>query len=194
MRKLRIKILKKIAESTASPAPSMPMASPAPSAKQPGDTQDSESESESRAPSAPSFSASNKYSLFQGFNQNVVNQIDKFINYLNQVLFYASNGLYTINQLAQNNFIISKTPRDNQVKLLLQFCKDVYFWLLNNGVAYKEKLNKEAVQYKIDKLLSSYSLNNLSQVNISGPLAAKVGNIKNNFINTLVLIKNIDAD
>ncbi len=137
----------------------------------------------------PSFLASARYALILGFEQNAVFQIDKIVNYLNQALFYASGGKYNLNYLAQNNFNITVPTSDREVRLLLGFSKDLYTWLLNNGAPYKEKLNKEAFEYRINKLLSTYSLNNLSQVNVTGPLASKLGNIKVELINSLNLLK-----
>jgi hypothetical protein len=187
MANIRIKILRKIAQTA-----NIPSASTIQQAQQAADEVKQNPElTQTNLGKPPAFLASVKYNLFAGFEQNVVYQLDKFFHYLNEVLFYASNGQYDLFRLSQNNFTVLVPAKDSQIRLLLSFCKDAYRWILNNGVIYPEKLNKKEFEYRISQLLASYSLASLSQINITGPLANKVGNIKTNIVNNLNLIKKL---
>lgn len=144
----------------------------------------------------PSFSASSKYpSLRKAFDNASIETIDNLSKFINSSLFYASNGKYNILKLANDNFNytasdIPSTAKD--LRLLLLFAKDIYNTLYNRGIEYENKLNKNQYLNKINSLLESINLNNLSQINPSSQLAVKLGtNIKTEIIDTLNYMKNI---
>lgn len=144
----------------------------------------------------PSFTASDKYpALRTAFNSNAISIINNLSSYLNQALFYASDGNYTMSKLFSINFNFSPTmiPNVNRdLKFLVLFAKEVYNTIYNAGNKYIDLLKKEEYVNKINNLLQSQNLNNLSQTNPTGQLSIKMGgNIKTDIINFLRLLLNI---
>lgn len=144
----------------------------------------------------PPFSAPNKYpSLRQAFDNPSIEAIDNLSDLINSSLYYASNGKYNMAKLFNENFNYTASdipPTAKDLKLLLLFAKDIFNKLYNRGIEYKNKLKNEQYLDKINSLLESVNLNNLSQINPSSQLAVKLGaNIKTKIIDILNYMKNI---
>ena len=142
------------------------------------------------------FSASNLYpSLRKAFSSEAINVIDELSNYISKALFYASNGMYSLNKLYSINFNFSTTaipPVNKDLRNLLLFSKELYTQIYNNGNQYTNKLKKDSFLSKIEILLQSQNLNNLSQTNLSGQLSIKMGgDVKVDIISYLRLLINI---
>lgn len=173
MIKIRKKILEKLAQETT-----------------PGATQTTQPAAELGSPTA--FSASSKYpSLRIGFNTpGAVNIIDTMSNYLNSVLFYASNGKFDMEKLFQQkfNFTGSETS-DRNVRLLIMLGKEIYDTIYNKGELYKEPLTKEEFIEKIKRLQNSQSINNLATT--GSKLSSKMGgDVKMQLINYFTSLVN----
>lgn len=173
-RKLRIKILEKMAQANPAPAPTgQPAQSPT-------------------LPPPPAFQASAIYpGIRSGFNVASVPIIDNLINLLNTAVHYASGGKVNF-QVFRNenfNFDASQSPSVDQ-KNLMNLSKKVYTTLLNNGNGFSQPLTGQQIADMTDRLLASQEYNNLSKVNPTGPLALKIpGNLKTNIYNNLTYLR-----
>ena len=127
-----------------------------------------------------------------GFSATIVNQITQLSNYLNNVLFYLSEGKYNISQLYNNLANINTSSIvDQDLKKIVEFSKLVIQHLYNNKFAFQKPLSNDEVRNRIDLLLNSQFLNNLANTNPTGQLAIKTnGNVKTNIKNFLQNIKN----
>lgn len=145
----------------------------------------------------PTFQASSRYpSLRIAFNTSgAINIIDNLSSYLNNALFYASNGKYYMQQLFQQgfNYSASDLPTSaKDLKLLLLFTKEIFVQIYNRGAGYTKPLTKEEFTRKISLLLENQNLMDLSQVNPTGQLSIKMGgNIKTDLIKFLTLLLNV---
>ncbi len=179
--KLRMKFLFKLAQEvpTAPEAPSAPTAPEAPGAPK---------ASALTLGEPAGFSASSRYNLRNGFATNVISVIDKLCNYLNRAMHFASNGKYNMEKSYQQGFKSDATdiPSQNvELKHIIGFAKQVFDTLLNKGTAYTTAVNNKDFLEKIDVLVNSQHLNNLSRINPAGPLAAKLADPKTFIIGLL---------
>lgn len=143
-----------------------------------------------------SFAASDRYpTLRKAFDSNAINVINDLSTYINSALFYASGGTYSLSKLYTINFNFSTTdipPVNKDLKNLLLFSKELYVQIYNSGNQYINKLSEDEFNFKINTLLRSQNLNNLSQTNPSGPLSIKMGgDVKVDIISYLRLLLNI---
>ena len=143
-----------------------------------------------------SFVASDRYpTLRKGFAPDAISVINNLSNYINSALFYASGGNYSLSKLYYINFNFSTTdipPVNKDLKNLLLFSKELYTQIYNSGNQYIDKLSEEEFTFKVNILLGSQNLNNLSQTNPSGPLSIKMGgDVKVDIISYLRLLLNI---
>lgn len=144
----------------------------------------------------PTFIASNIYpSLTKGFSSGAVTIINNLSTYINNALFYASAGEYSLPKLYNLNFNFSPTiiPDANRdLKNLTLFAKQIYSEIYNAGNAYSVPLKEKEFKDKITTLLGSFYLNNLSQVNPTSQLSIKMGgNIKTDIIDLLRSLLNV---
>ncbi len=175
--KKRIEFLKKIAQLQA---------------VEPEDPTTTDTEVKNEEIGAPSnFDPFSKYpSLRTAFNSSGASEIiSRLCSFLNNCVHYSSNGDLDLNLLASSSFSYSGTNlnQDNKdLKFLVLFSKDLYQNIFNNGIAYKSPLSKQEFLLKVNKLIKSQNLNNLSQTNPKSILYKKTGgNIKTQILSIL---------
>ena len=184
--KFRRKILNKLAQQAAQPAPT---ANPTPATAPP----EPSSTLATAIGNPPTFSASSKYpSLYKAFSTEAVNLIDQFSSYLNRCIFYASGGQHSMEKLFQLgfNFSITSIPSNlkdaKDLKHLILFAQEVFRTLYNSGTAFNAQLNKADYLSKVNTLTQSSNLNVISASNPNGLLYMKMsGDVKTNLINLL---------
>lgn len=170
----RIKLLQKIAQTT---DPNIPT--------------DEVAKTKTVAGSPPNFIATDYYPTINvGFNPANANIINYLTGILNQGLFYTSDGKINLSTMKSSNFNTGTTAVSENLKNLMNFGKEIFTELFNNGVEFKQKLTPEEISARVSRLKSSQFLNNLPATNITGQLANKIGgDIKTILINSLTQIK-----
>ena len=131
--------------------------------------------------SPPSFIASDlSNTISKGYNSSILDQINKLSFYLNNILYYTSNGKYNFPQLYKMAFTIDTSGiGDQDLKKIVEFCKQIYILLYNGNSNFVDLLVTEEIHRRIGLLDNNTNLNSLSNVNPSGQLATKAqGNIK----------------
>lgn len=196
--KLRKKIFFKLAQVSTTTAPAAPTAPASPAAPASPTTPDTSVAANEQMVNVnlgepPDFNPTNLYpTLTKAFAPNALGVINRLSNYINDAIFYASNGQYSLKNFYNVNFNFSPTmiPSTNRnLNFLAMFAKEMYKELYNSNNAYTAPLNKELYSNKINALLQSQYLNNLSQVNPNSQLAKKMGgNVKIEVINILKLL------
>lgn len=143
--------------------------------------------------SPPSFAATNFFpSIILGLtskNSSIVDQISKI---LNDAIFYASDGYTSLDRLKDQNFSFPADQSQKDLKSLIQFAGQLHSSLFTDrGKNFTTTLKSEEIQSRANSLFNSTSLGNLSQVNPSSQLAAKIGttNLKGLFQNFLLQLK-----
>lgn len=170
-RKLRLKFLTRLAQTTPAPAtPAKPV-----------------------IPPPPPFQASAMYpAIRKGFNVASVQIIDQLSNLLNTALHYITSGAINFQMLKNNNFIIdaSQSPSVDQ-KNLVNLSQKVYRLLLNSGQDVKSGMTNTQIHNIVDMFRNAPEFNSLSQINPTGFLATKIpGNLKTDINNILLALKN----
>jgi hypothetical protein len=171
-RNLRIKILKKIAQ-TAVPA----------AANQSTTTV---------AGSPQTFIASDYYPTVLAFSAKDAVIINDLSNVLNNALYYSSNGKIHLQWMksVNFNFDMSNTPSAD-LHNLMGFTKQVYLQLYtNNGQLDKKALSAQEIINRLNSLKYSQYLNNMSATSTNSQLDTKIGgNLKTLINNYLLQIK-----
>lgn len=174
-RKLRLKILEKIAQTT----PNVPT--------------DAVVQTTSVSGSPPPFNVSDYYpTMITGFQAKNMPWIVGLSNLLNTVMYYSSNGKVTLPWMKSNNFNVGTDQIPSlDLRNLMNFSKLVYNQIFTNlGQPYKAQLTSEQIAIKVNTLKSSQFLNNLSSVQPGGQVATKIGgNVKTLIQNYLLQIK-----
>lgn len=140
----------------------------------------------------PTFQASSMYpGINAGFNANVIIFINFLTDMLNTAIHYASGGTLNFQYFKNNsfNFDSSIAPSVDQ-KNLMNLSKKVFINLFNSGNAFTHKLTAKEVTERVNNLLNSQDLQNLSSISPTGPIAQKIpGNLKEVITLYLNLIK-----
>lgn len=126
--------------------------------------------------------------ITQIFGTAAIPYINQLSQYLNQIIYYLSNGKYSLERMFRNiSSIDTSSIIDQNLKKLIEFSKQVFYNIFN----VKDNL----VQH-IENLEQSQHLNSLSEINPSGQLATKIpqGNIKTNIKKILQQIKQSSQD
>jgi hypothetical protein len=144
----------------------------------------------------PTFIASDKYPFLRKvFSNEAISSINQLSSFINNALFYASNGEYDMNKLFNIafNYSASNIPTSaRDLRLLLLFAKNIFTYFYNNGTPYQAAVNRQQYLEKIDQLLKSPNLENLARLNPSSQMAVKLGtNIKTKIVDTLNFMKTI---
>lgn len=172
-RRLRLKILKKIAQNT--PAPSTD-----PTVK-------------SVAGSPPDFNVITLYpTLTRGLNATNAGIINKLCHSLNDALYYSSDGKIHLPWMKSVNFNYDTSgATSTNLKNLMLFARLLYQNLITDqGNNFKEPLTPEQIKERVDRLTQSQPLNNLSSTNLGSQMGTKVGgDLKTVIRNYLLQIK-----
>jgi len=158
--KLRLKILNKLAQE----APDSPASPTAPSSPT------STTAGPSKSPSPPGSSMMN---LGVGW-PNYIPQIDKLIAKIDKVIIAGTVNKHNFNDLFQNKFpsgVETEFPPPDPTGDVIRFGKQIYQYVMNNGVPFRSALQNEDMRNRISVLLNSPFLTKFQQVNIRGPLA-----------------------
>lgn len=139
---------------------------------------------------AEPFVASTKYGNIQKAFPTAYNKINEISSILHEVLHTVTKGKYNLQKLYSTNFASLFTDETSNVKFLLNFAKEMFDYIYTIDPV---PLNKQQFINIINVLISSPNLNNLSDTNLTGPLAAEVqvGNIKAKILSELNNLKNM---
>jgi len=154
--KLRLRILKKIAQTT-------------------GDTPTS-GVAQTMTVSAPTVTMEAAYpNARSGYDDARARIVFALGDLLNKSINLATAGKYNIQSLRNKSWQITpdEFPSPDQ-KNLAMFFKKVFISLFNNGQAFPQKLTSEQLTEKAEDLLQSQEFRNLSQVSPTGPIAIKI--------------------
>ena len=149
--KLRIRILKKLAQTTQTNPPSTtapPVGSP------------------------PALPAELTATLNVGYNADTVPLITTLANVLNGSLHYASGGKGNYQKIKNNNF--DPNDADDISKNLGNVAKQVYSTFLNNGNAHVGQYDPQKITSWVDTVLGSSGFNDLATLKATSPVTTKI--------------------
>jgi hypothetical protein len=164
----RIKILKKLAQATA------PVTKPSVSGQ-------------------PTFF--NVGTLYQDVNTGLtptnVDHLTELMGYINNALYYTSSGDIELIDLKISNFVKDVSGVIPDLKNIILLTQLIYYNLMtDHGNKFKKQLTSIEIKKRVDTVLTSTPLNNLSSVNPTGQLATKLPtNLKELIKTTLGKIK-----
>lgn len=142
--------------------------------------------------SPPDFSVISYYNtIVVGFGSQNAAIINKLFDLINSALFYISNGKYDLQWMKSQNFNFGTSAISlPELRNLMNFTKIIFYYLLNNGQQFKNKLTNEAIQYRVDKVLSSNELKSLPTNLTSKKVQEKIGgSLKTMINNYLTLVR-----
>ena len=171
--KLRLRILRKLAQTTTqTTAPSTtapPLGAP---------------------PAVPSPLTA---TLNVGYNADTIPPLTSLLDILNKTLHYASDGKGNMQKI-QNNAYTADDAKE-PAKSIGEVAKQAYQTFFNNGKAHTGAYDAKQIGIWVDTLLGSSAYNNLATINSGSPLASKIqqatggGTIKDAIRKQLDLIK-----
>lgn len=181
--KLRRRLLNKLAQ-TVPGAPASPTAPTSPTA--PNAPTEPTSTTAATIPPPPSFQASGAWGWVRNvYNSNSADQVDDLVDLLNQALHLASNGKFNW-QILRNNFQVDPSAAGGaDARNLLNLSKLVHQTYLNGGNIFPQKVTGRQVATWNRGVSESPSFLSLSQLNPTGPIARKIGNLKDRILNIL---------
>lgn len=152
--KLRLRILKKLAQTTQTAAPSTtapPVGAP------------------------PGLPAELTATLNVAYNPDTALEITKLLNILNDSLHHASNGKGSFQKIKNNAF----DPNDSAEpgKSIGNVTKQVYSTFCNNGNAHTVQYDPKQIGNWCDTILGSSAYNDLATVKPGSPLSTKLQSI-----------------
>lgn len=169
MNKLRMRILKKLAQATPTPTatPNPPVSIPA-------------------APALPGVLTSH---LGEGYNGATIPVLIGMAQNLSDALHYASGGKDNFQKIMDNNLDLSGSDPD--VKNVGMLSKRIYSTFFNNRNPFsKGKVPANDIHTWADALISASEYNNLSQIKPTSQLAIKLqGNLKSLLLDHVNQIK-----
>ncbi len=171
--KLRLRILKKLAQTTTQ--------TPAPSTTSPP------------AGAPPAVPSPMTATLAVGYNADTIQPLTNLMNILNKALHYASDGKGNYQKI-QNNAYTADDAKD-PAKSIGLVANQAYTTFFNHGKAHTGQYDAKQIGIWVDTLLGSTAYNNLATINSSSPLAPKMqsatggGSLKDAIRKELDLIK-----
>lgn len=154
--KLRLRILKKLAQTTQTTAPSTtspPVGSP------------------------PPLPAELTATLNVGYNADTVPLITTLMNILNGSLHYASGGKGNFQKIKNNAF--DPNDSDDVSKNIGNVAKQVYTTFCNNGNAHTDAYDPQKLGIWCDTILGSSAYNDIAAIKPTSPLSTKLQSVTN---------------
>jgi len=178
--KLRMKMLSKLAQAVpgAPASPASPTAPTSPNAPTtPASTQ------AATIPPPPAFQASAVWGWMGNvYNSNSVGTIDGLAGLLNKALHFASQGKFNWEKLRNNFNVDASAAGGTDAMYLLNLSKLVHKNYLNSGNAFPQKVTGNQIAVWNTELQNAL---NTIQLNPTGPVAQKLGDLKNIIPNIL---------
>ncbi len=150
--KLRLRILKKLAQTTQTTAPSTtapPLGSP------------------------PPVPGPMTATLANGYNADSIAPLTKLADILNKALHYASDGK-TNYQKIQNNASFDAKDNHGPITDIADVAKQAYSTFYNNGKSHTGKYEPRQIHIWVDTILGSTAYNNMATVKPGTPLANQI--------------------
>lgn len=122
---------------------------------------------------------------------NWAQPIDKIVAKIDKVIIAGTNQKFNFNDLFQNKFpsgVETEFPPPDPTADVIRFAKQIFGYVMNNGVPFRTALQHADMRNRIAALLNSPYLQKFQQVNIQGPLAsvgADISSMKSDIQNLL---------
>lgn len=138
--------------------------------------------------SPPAVPASLFTYLPKGYNPNTIQVLQALVSQLNIAMHYASNGKDNFQKLIDNNLDPSATVADQ--KSVDGVARQVFDTFFNKKNDFAQKVAPAQIKTWADAILGSPSFGALSQIKPTGVLSTKLqGNLKTSIENYLTQIK-----
>ena len=169
-RKIRLKLLKRIAQAQGSTTGGGPQGAPTTSGSPQGAQPQTTTQVTSATPSLDVGSIFTQIDLPTGWDSSRVPYIKRIVEELDRAVNISTNGKITLRSLwptfpsgVESNY----TSPTSDVLVLL---RKVYVYLLNRGIKYTKQLSSNEVSQRVNILLQAPELAKLIQINPNGPL------------------------
>lgn len=126
--------------------------------------------------------------LNNGYNNDTVTSIKAITEILNTSLHYASNGKANFQEIMNNNLDLSDAgPDELHIGVL---SKMFYVTFLHSRNDFAAKISATQIHTWANAFLSNSNFQSLTQINPTGTLATKVGNLRTTLQTLFVNIQN----